>query len=448
MNEYLKGEEHGILRESVELPVLGLSPDAPLLNIVDEYVPENPRTKDDDEDMVFDTNAFIYSRRTHLKREEYDQIFNATMNYFTKNERATFRKVQTGQTSPQEFLRDMANYLRRNFPQMQDNNDFNVMMERLEIASLRYYVLQPLIDNPQTSDIKICAPDDIRVRVKGKAYQSNATFIDEDDLWRFVDAIILRNRIVIGEHPVITFTDNHDENYILRFTVSFPSINAVSHPYLHIRKVPKSKPDFDDLIKADMLDEKIKAYLIDRAKHSHGIAFAGPPGSGKSTILNAWIEFIPRTRETLVIQENDELFTHRTGFMFKHVSHGFQGEPVCTLEDLGKMALVEGCNQFIIGEAKGAEMRSIMTLLNSGGYGALTLHSNSVYQIVEKMADLVKYGSSYTFEEAKRMLKAFDTLVYMEGYKVRDIVEIVDYDEIKKDFIYRHIYHREFNKAA
>lgn len=422
--------------------------DAPLLNCIDDFIPEKPRTKEDDEDMVFDTNAQIYTQRTHISRQEFDEIFNATMNYFTKNERVLFRKVQTGQASPTELLRDMANYLRRGWPSMHNENDFNVMMNRLDIATLQYYVLQPLIDNPLTSDIKVCAPDDVRVRVKGKAYQSNATFIDEDDLYRFVEAIILRNRIVISDRPVITFTDNHDANYILRFTVSLPTINAVSHPYLHIRKVPKVKPDFDQLIKDGMLDEKIKAYLIDRAKHSHGIAFAGPPGSGKTTALNAWIEYIPRTRETLVIQENDELFTNRKGFMFKHVSHGFQGEPVYTLEDLGKMALVEGCNQFIIGEAKGAEMRSAMTLLNSGGYGALTIHSNSVYQIVEKMADLVKYGSSYTFEEAKRMLKAFDTLVYMEGYKIRDIVEIVNYDENKRDFIYRHIYHRDYQQAA
>ena len=60
--------------------------------------------------------------------------------------------------------------------------------------------------------------------------------------------------------------------------------------------------------------------------------------SGKTTLLNAFIEKIPRTRETLVIQENDELFTQQSGFMFKHVTHGFDGGRAYTLEDLGKMA--------------------------------------------------------------------------------------------------------------
>ena len=217
-------------------------------------------------------------------------------------------------------------------------------------------------------------------------------------------------------------------------------VNSVDYPYLHIRKVPKTKAYFDDLIKAGMLNEDLKLYLIDRAKASKGIVFAGPPGSGKSTLLNAYIEHIPKTRETLVIQENDELYTEQSGFMFKHVTHGFQGEPVCTLEDLGKMALVEGCNEFIIGEVKGGEMRYAMTLLNAGGYAALTVHSTNAYETLDKLADLVKYGSSYTFEEARRMLKTFDTVVYMEGFKIREVLEVKGYNDKTHNFEYINIY--------
>ncbi|MBR6851560.1 MAG: Flp pilus assembly complex ATPase component TadA, partial [Lachnospiraceae bacterium] len=148
-----------------------------------------------------------------------------------------------------------------------------------------------------------------------------------------------------------------------------------------------------------------------------------------STALNAFIEYIPKTRETLVIQENDELHTKQSGFMFKHVTHGFHGEPAVSLEDLAKMALVEGCNEFVIGEVKGGEMRYAMTLVNAGGHAAITVHSTNAYETLDKMADLVKYGSSYSFEEARRMLKTFDTIVYMEGYKIREILECTGYED-------------------
>lgn len=415
-----------------------------MINRGESYVPEAGRTREDDEPLIFDVKGLMRVQ-THVSQKRFEEIYSQVMRYFTIQEKYLYKQFQRGEQKPDVFYQEAEKYLKSTYEDMQNDWDFKMMMNRLDVSVFGYDVIQPLIDNPETSDIKICGPYDIRVRVKGKAYKSNATFIDEQDLFRFVDGIAERNRMNVWQHPVITFTDSHDANYILRFTVSSPMVCAVDYPYLHIRKVPKHKPTFDDLIKAKMLNEDLKKYLIDRAKSSKGIIFAGPPGSGKTTALNAFIEYIPKTRETLVIQENDELQTQQSGFMFKHVSHGFQGEPVCTLEDLGKMALVEGCNEFIIGEVKGGEMRNAMTLLNAGGHAALTVHSTNAYETLDKCADLVKYGSSYSFEEARRMLKTFDTVVYMEGFKIREILECTGYDDETGQFKYVNIYRYDPN---
>lgn len=418
----------------------------PLLNQGIPYVSDAQRTIEDNEALVYDAVSALRRRKKHISQMDFDRIYNDTMRFFTETERFQYKQYQSGEKKPQEFYRDCSVYLKRNFPEMTNDNDFNVMMERINTAVFQYDVIQPLIDNPDTTDIKICGPYDIRVRVKGKAYKSNAMFMDEADLYRFVEGLALRNKVNMFENPLITFTDKHDANYILRFTVTSPYVSSSGCPYLHIRKVAKTKKTFDDLIKEGMLNEDVKNYLIDRAKVSKGLIFAGPPGCGKTTILNAYIEYIPKTRETLIVQENDELYTEQSGFMIKHVSYGFQGEPVCTLEDLGKMALVEGCNQFIIGEVKGGEMRYAMTLLNAGGYFATTLHATNAYEVLDKAADLVKYGSSYTFNEARRMLKTIDTIVYMEGYKVREILECTGYDDATQQYKYINIYRYNNNE--
>lgn len=424
----------------------------PLLNQLapGAYEPEAGRTEDDDVNKVYDTSSAFYLKRTHISQQRYDQIFQNAMQYLTTTEIMLYKKAQLGEVSKNDFVKQMTNYLKRSFPDELNNpsrvsdceNDISALIDRLLVAVYGYYVLQPLIDNPYTSDIKVSGVKDIRVRVRGKALQSNANFIGEKDLNQFVNGIALRNQITFNEKNASpTFVDDNHPDYKLRFVLSHPYLNAIDTPYIHIRKIPKKKLTAEQLIEAGMMDENINRYLKDRAKSSKLIAFSGPPGSGKTNLLNLAIEYIPCTRETLVIQENDELYTEKPGYMFKHVTHGEGGNPEYDLIYLGQKALVEGCNEFVIGEAKGAEMRPAMTLLTGGGHGMLTTHSESARGTAERLADLIKYGSTYSYEEAKRMLgRVLDTVFYLEGFKVREILECTGYNEEKHDFEYVCVY--------
>lgn len=411
------------------------------------YIPSVERTIEDDKALTWNAKLFESTKRTHCNAERFEAIFKETMTYITTTEHHMYMDIQKGLTTEREFVAWLRSYFNRTYPEMRNDNDFSIMYERLHTAVFQYYVLQPLIDHDDTSDIKVCAPDDIRVRVKGKAYKSTCNFLSVNDLYQFIEGLALRNGLDFS-HPEITFTDSHDKHYILRFLISAPAVNAVDYPYLHIRKVPKDKPGFDKLIKDEMLTPMVVEYLKDRIKTSKGIVISGPPGSGKSTLLNAGLEVIPKTRETLVIQENDELHTKQSGFMFKHVTHGFHGEPVIELEELGKMALVEGCNEFIIGEVKGGEMRYAATLMRSGGYCMYTTHSLSARETLPRCADLVKQGSDYSYEDACKMLKNVETVVFMEDYQVQEILEVKGFDVTTQEFIYRPIYRNPHPRYA
>ena len=108
------------------------------------------------------------------------------------------------------------------------------------------------------------------------------------------------------------------------------------------------------------------------------------------------------------------------------------------------MALVSGANVFVIGEAKGAEIVSAITLSNSGCRTAITIHAQSSTDTIDKMVDLALRGShNITYDQAKRMVKSFQTIVYMEDFQIKEISEILGYDEEKKDMIYRSIYRKE-----
>ena len=171
--------------------------------------------------------------------------------------------------------------------------------------------------------------------------------------------------------------------------------------------------------------------------------------SGKTTLLNAWLEYIPKSRECLVIQENDELYTKQYGWIFKtpDITYDYNGIPHgVTMEALGQMALVEGVNEIIIGEVKGGEMRSVATMLNSGCFASYTIHAENAEQVMTKSADLISAGSNFSLESAKSLMNRHAVIVYMSQYSVQDILECEGYDRANDRFIYNEIYHKSLTE--
>lgn len=417
----------------------------PFLNSISEYVPQKIRTPEDYTDLIYDLKTSDMKLNTIASYEHFTKIFREIMTFVNGTEYYNYVTVVSGEKDEGPFMAFLEQHVKDEYVKTGKLSieDLQPMMDKLYRSLFKLYIIQDFIDDPNITDIKITAPDSIRVRIKGKAYISNVEFIDRDDYLRFVNYIAIRNGI-LQTVPEQTFTDTRDENYILRFSITAQYVNSVDWPYLHIRKIDRNKLLGDDLMAAGMFDEKIKNYLLDCGRTSRGVVFAGPPGSGKTICLNWFLEeAYEQSAEILVIQENDELFCYRKGVMFQHVvNYSSRNEMPVNLEQLGQLALVAGANVFIIGEAKGAEICSAITLSNSGCRTAITIHSNSSTDTIDKMADLAMRGYANDYKQAKRMLKSFQTIVYLEDFKIKEISEITGYNEQTDDMEYKYIYRR------
>lgn len=438
--------QHNLLVSSTE--------EKPFLNQISKYVPEALPTKNEKEECYYSLKTRQkLAQMTILDYETFTATFEDILSYVTTVEVNTYFDVLRGRKKKQELMDVIDVYIRDTYIKQRKSlptEDVPILKQKLENALFQLYIVQELIDDPEITDIKITAPNEIRVRIKGKAYLSDVTFFDANDYLRFIRALTIKNNIDPGI-PSQTFTDESDPSYILRFSLTAGYITPTGMPIIHIRKVSRKKLLADDLIQAGMFDEKIRDYLLDCGKNSKGVIFAGPPGSGKTVCLNWFLEdAYPAEAEILVIQENDELFTYRKGVMFEHVVRNPRdGEYACSLEDLGEMALVAGANVFIIGEVKGPEICSAITLANSGCRTALTIHSQSSTDAIDKMVELELSGrANINYEQAKRLIKSFQTIVYLEDFQIKEITEIIGYDEKKKDMIYRPIYRADVEEES
>lgn len=419
--------------------------DKPFLNQIDTYVPSKLPVLEDKMDLIYDLKTSDQRIKTKASYEDFNKVFVEMMTFVNGVEFYTYAQIMKGEKKEEDFLEYLETHLQQNYvnKDLLPAEDVPAMMKKLRRSLFQLYIIQDLIDDPNVTDIKITAPDSIRTRIKGKAYITNISFIDLNDYLRFVNGLCIKNGI-LQDVPEQTFTDTHDENYILRFTLSAQYISSRPWPDLHIRKIDRKKPLGDDLIRLGMMPPKVRDYLVDIGKTSRGVVFAGPPGSGKTVCLNFFLEeAYEQSAEILVIQENDELFAYRKGVMFQHpVKYAMDKQPI-NLAELGELALVAGANVFIIGETKGPEICSAITLSNSGCRTAMTIHSFSATGVPDKMVDLMMKGDYKDARQAKKNLQSFQTLVYLEDFKIKEIAEITGYNEETNEMEYRHIYKYE-----
>lgn len=372
-------------------------------------------------------------------------IRNAVRNiteYYVSQEASVINKMYRGQISKEDFLEHVRQYIVHVL--RVEERYIPLIIEEFSKYIWGYRTIADLITEPSVSDIRIIAYDNIRVKRNGRRESTDVKFDSPEDLKYFADYCATKcARSLSVVNAVASWTDRTgDPGFILRFNVSTSYVNSSETPYIHIRKIPKTKTTIKQLVKKGFMTERMAFYLKEKAASDGGMIWCGKGGSGKTTGMNALLDEIPDDKSCLVIQENEELFSHvHPEMMFQHiVMNQGEGKISYQLEDLARNGLLMDLDYFVIGEIKGGEALHFLNASYTGHRCWASLHAMSSREAMTKLADYAKYAGFYTREQVLEMFQDIKTIIFMKDFRIFEITEIKGFDQQKKDLIYKTVY--------
>lgn len=370
-----------------------------------------------------------------------DKQLAELVNDYTTKKQPSLIQMKKGLIKKEDFLEEAFQHILEYYKVSDEEG--KELLRMFEQYIFGYSRLSPLIDDKDITDIRVVCFDNIRVKREGKRMDAGVSFRSPQEYRQFIDYVATKNQVNVSNMNAIQrFTDTESHaDFILRFTVSMPLVNTYNEPYLCIRKVPKNFPQMQDLIKGKMMDRHIAEFLIQRFRQSSTL-ICGGNSSGKTTLLNALKETLPDNMAILVVQQADELTTkYHPDMMFLHSIPG-SGESQINydLENISIAGLTMDVDFFIIGEVKGAEALYLLNAAYTGQICAATIHAPSADRAPNKLVDYAMYDSRYSRDELMKMMDCFQTIVFMEHYKVKEIFIGQGWCHEIRDLVYKKIF--------
>jgi pilus assembly protein CpaF len=210
------------------------------------------------------------------------------------------------------------------------------------------------------------------------------------------------------------------------------SIHGVA---LTIRKFNSHRFKMKDLIQVGTLNIGLAAQLEEYVAQRKNILICGGTSSGKTTLANLLMEFIPDHERIVLIEDTAEIQIEKENVLRFEARREQNGLPAVTIRDLLKATLRHRPDRIIVGEIRGGEAFDLLQLLNTGHSGTLsTVHANSAAQGISRFTTCVlQSGIEMPYRAIKtNIADSLNVIIQMErrpGRRyVSEVLSIRGYD--------------------
>ncbi len=246
-----------------------------------------------------------------------------------------------------------------------------------------YGPIQPLLDDPQISEIMVNGPRLVYVERSGKVGKTDVYFDNNEHILQIIQRIVAPlGRRVDPDHPTVDarLPDGSRVNAVI------PPV-AIDGPTITIRKFSKERLSFEQLIKYGSLTEEMAEFLQACVVARFNILISGGTGSGKTTLLNMLSGFIPEDERIVTIEDAAELQLHQEHVVrLETKPPNFDGSGGITIRDLVRNSLRMRPERIVVGEVRGGEALDMLQAMNTGHDGSLTtLHANTPRDAISRL---------------------------------------------------------------
>lgn len=247
--------------------------------------------------------------------------------------------------------------------------------------------LEHLLYEPSIADILVNGYNSVFIERYGVIEKTPITFKDDAHLLKVIDRIVTQVGRRIDESSPLVDARLKDGS---RVNAIIPPL-AIDGPSLSIRRFTQDKMQLEDMVSINSISQAMAEVFSLMVKVRLNILISGGTGSGKTTMLNAMSNHIPKNERIVTIEDSAELQLKMDNLVrLETRPANIEGKGEVTQRDLVRNSLRMRPDRIVIGEVRGQEAFDMLQAMNTGHDGSLTtIHANTPRDALSRVENMV-----------------------------------------------------------
>lgn len=272
--------------------------------------------------------------------------------------------------------------------------------------------LQELTRDPAATDIFVNAPDSVWVD-RGRGIERTPVVFDSETQLRALACRLVAaggRRLDDGSPCVdVRLAGGYRVHAVL------PPVSTAG-TLLSVRIRRERVFTMDELGTAGMFGPQMQAVLERVVEHRLSFLISGATGSGKTTLLSTLLGLCSPEERLVLIEDASELNPVHPHVVSLESRHGnLEGGGEVDLGELVRQALRMRPDRLVVGECRGAEVRELLTAMNTGhSGGGGTIHANTATAVPARLTALGALAGLGPDAVRLQASSALDVVIHVE----------------------------------